>query len=106
MHSDGNELVTQLTGELENFEEIAKYLIPQPGDLPKLRGIDVYGGTLPLNGVVGGDHIIYVDFKQRFDLDARIQRAIEEGTARSRREPEALPERWPASRCSMCRGIG
>ncbi len=66
----------QLTGELANFEEIAKHLIPQPGDLPRLDGIDVYGGTIPLNGVVGGDHLIYVDFKQRFDLEARIQQAL------------------------------
>lgn len=72
-------MVRQLTGELENFEEIAKYLIPQPGDLPRLRGIDIHGGTIPLNGLVGGDHIIYVDFKQRFDLDARIQHGLEHG---------------------------
>ena len=39
----------------------------------------MFGGTLPLNGSVGGDHLIYVDFKQRFDLDARIARAREEG---------------------------
>src|SRR4030095_9232531 len=32
-------------------------------------------GTLPLSGSVGGDHIIYVDFKQRFDLEARITHA-------------------------------
>src|SRR5947207_8944122 len=36
MHSDVSDLVRQLTGELENFEEIAKCLIPQPGDVPKL----------------------------------------------------------------------
>ena len=35
------------------------------------------GKTLALNGMVGGDHIIYVDFKQRFDLEARIARATE-----------------------------
>jgi serine phosphatase RsbU (regulator of sigma subunit) len=35
----------------------------------------VCGKTLALNGIVGGDHIIYVDFKQRFDLEARIRRA-------------------------------
>ena len=29
--------------------------------------------------MVGGDHIIYVDFKQRFDLQARIKRARAEG---------------------------
>jgi len=78
MRSD-RELMKQLTGELANFEEIAKNLIPQPGDLPRLEGIDVYGGTIPLNGVVGGDHLIYVDFKQRFDLEARIQRALSGG---------------------------
>jgi len=79
MPSDVSDLVRQLTGELKNFEEIAEYLIPRPGDVPELRGIDIHGGTLSLNGLVGGDHVIYVDFKQRFDLDARIERALEEG---------------------------
>jgi len=79
MHSDASTLVRRLTGEMENFEDIAKYLIPQPGDLPGLSGIDIHGGTIPLNGLVGGDHIIYVDFKQRFDLQARIQRGVEDG---------------------------
>ena len=79
MQSDASERVRQLTGELENFEEIATYLIPRPGDVPRLRGIDIHGATLPLNGVVGGDHLIYVDFKQRFDLDARIHQGIRDG---------------------------
>ena len=64
-----------LTGELKNFHEIVRYILPLPGEVPTLRGIDVYGGTMPLNGVVGGDHIIYVDFKQRYDLTARIEQA-------------------------------
>jgi len=80
MHSDV-ELVKQLRGELENFEEIAQHLIPKPGDLPQLNGVDVYGGTLALNGMIGGDHLIYVDFKKRFDLEARIARAVEKGRA-------------------------
>jgi len=71
--------LTQLSHELENFEAIAKYLLPKPGDVPQLKGIDVHGGTLALNGVVGGDHIIYIDFKRRFDLPARIDHAIAEG---------------------------
>src|SRR6202043_1509283 len=79
MQSDASERVRQLAGELENFEEIATYLIPRAGDVPRLRGIDIHGATLPLNGVVGGDHLIYVDFKQRFDLDARIRQGIEDG---------------------------
>ena len=77
--SDVNEMLRQLTGELDNFETIAKYLLPQPGDIPTLHGIDVWGGTLPLTGVVGGDHIVYLDFKQRFDLEARIKHATVKG---------------------------
>jgi serine phosphatase RsbU (regulator of sigma subunit) len=73
------ELLRQLTGELDNFEQIAQYLLPQPGDLPRLQGVDVFGGTLALNGTIGGDHLIYVDFKQRFNLPARIEHAVSHG---------------------------
>jgi serine phosphatase RsbU (regulator of sigma subunit) len=78
-HADPDSLLDQLTSELENFESIARFLLPQPGDLPCLRGIDIYGSTLSLNGDIGGDHLIYVDFKQRFDLPARIDEAIAQG---------------------------
>src|SRR5207344_436162 len=73
------DLLKQLRDELGNFEQIAQHLVPKPGDLPRLSGFDVHGGTLALNGVVGGDHLIYVDFKQRFDLDRRIRQAQEKG---------------------------
>jgi serine phosphatase RsbU (regulator of sigma subunit) len=79
MFSYRKEQVIELPGELENFQEIVKHLIPQPGAVPRIHGIDIHGGTLALNGPVGGDHLIFVDFKQRFDLESRIQRAIEEG---------------------------
>lgn len=72
-------LLQQLKGELANFEAIANYLLPQPGDVPRLHGIDVWGGTLPLTGTVGGDHLVYIDFKQRFDLEARIAHASTKG---------------------------
>jgi serine phosphatase RsbU (regulator of sigma subunit) len=94
--SDVSGLLRQLMGELDNFEGIAKYLLPQPGEIPQLHGIDVWGGTLPLTGVVGGDHIIYIDFKQRFDLEARIKRAIE------RKRPEVVEN---LSRCKRAAGI-
>ena len=68
-----------LVRELENFQDIARNILPQPGEVPRLPGIDVWGGSRQLSGSVGGDHIIYVDFKQRFDLDARIRRAREQG---------------------------
>ena len=77
MNQPDVDLLRQLTDELENFEDIAKYLL-QPGEVPRLQGLDVYGSTLALNGIVGGDHLIYVDFKQRFDLQTRIEHAARE----------------------------
>jgi serine phosphatase RsbU (regulator of sigma subunit) len=76
---DRSEELERLIRELDNFQNIAKYLVPLPGDVPRLGGIDVWGGSVQLNGSVGGDHITYIDFKHRFDLQARIDRAREEG---------------------------
>jgi serine phosphatase RsbU (regulator of sigma subunit) len=67
-----------LTGEIENFSDIIGHILPRAGEIPTIAGIEVHGGIIPLRGVAGGDHIIYVDFKKRFDLKARIQRAIAE----------------------------
>ena len=41
--------------------------------------MDIGGQILPLNGIGGGDHLTYVDFKNRYDLDARIEKATEAG---------------------------
>jgi serine phosphatase RsbU (regulator of sigma subunit) len=57
----------------------ARHLAPAPGAVPRIPGIDVYGVTSPLNGVVGGDLITYVNYQDRFDLDARIQSASAQG---------------------------
>ena len=106
---DVSGLLRQLMGELDNFEGIAKYLLPQPGEIPKLHGVDVWGGTLPLTGVGGGDHIIYIDFKQRFDLQARIRHATEKGrperkaaTPPSDQWRSSRPAREPRSRGGTC----
>jgi serine phosphatase RsbU (regulator of sigma subunit) len=77
--TDPAELLEQLTAELDNFQGMARSLLPTPGEVPQLRGMDIYGGTVPLNNVVGGDHLIYCDFKQRFDLEARIAAATDAG---------------------------
>ena len=77
--TDADAELQRLTRELDNFQSIAKYLVPLPGEVPRLNGIDVWGGSMQMNGSVGGDHITYVDFKHRFDLGARIARAREEG---------------------------
>lgn len=74
-----NESVKMLMGELDNFQDMARHLKPSSGENPKLNGIDIYGDIIPLNGIIGGDHIIYVDFKQRYDLNARIQKAKDRG---------------------------
>jgi len=76
---DASAALRKLQRELDLFTDMAVDLLPRPGELPQLESIDVYGGTVPLSGEVGGDHIIYVDFKQRFDLRARIARAEAEG---------------------------
>jgi serine phosphatase RsbU (regulator of sigma subunit) len=62
--------------ELKNFEDIATRIKPLSGEIPKLSGIDIYGESIPYNGIVGGDHIIYIDFNKRYDLDSRIKEAI------------------------------
>lgn len=68
-----------LAAELQNFQDIFRHIVPLPGEIPSINGIDIFGGTIPLNGVVGGDHIIYVDFKKRYDLNARIEVAAKSG---------------------------
>lgn len=70
---------SELASELENFRDIASYLKAQPGDVPVIQGFDIHGESIPCNGILGGDHIIYLDFKKRFDLEARIARAHSQG---------------------------
>ncbi len=61
-----------LQREIERFTEQIKYLVPSLSEIPKLNGIDIYGTTQYLNEVAGGDHIIFIDFNKRYDLEARI----------------------------------
>jgi serine phosphatase RsbU (regulator of sigma subunit) len=82
-------VVHQLTSELANFQELARSLVATPGDIPHVDGIDIFGGTLALSGSLGGDLIIYVDFKDVFDLDARIQHAVDAGRPDLARDLEA-----------------
>ena len=75
--TDVKDSFRKLMDELSNFQDIARYIKPEPGDIPELRGFEIYGETIALNGIISGDHIIYVDFKKRFDLEARIREAQE-----------------------------
>lgn len=58
---------------------LANRLTPSAGAIPCLPGIDIHGMTVPYNGIVGGDLITYVNFRERFDLDARIRAALRNG---------------------------
>ncbi len=71
----------ELVSELDNFEEIARCLNPSAGEIPELDGLDIAGVSIPLGGRIGGDHIIYIDFRKRFDLEARIARAEADNNA-------------------------
>ncbi len=70
-----NKTIDFLKSELENFEEIVSVIKPSSGNLPDLKGFDIFGESIPLNGVAGGDHIIYIDFNKRYDLEKRIEEA-------------------------------
>ena len=55
MFTSDDPALAHLVQELENFQDITRYLIPQPGEVPRLPGIDVWGGTRPLTGAAGGE---------------------------------------------------
>ncbi len=68
-------------------EYLRDRLMPVEGAIPHLQGIDMYGNSIPA-GTVGGDLFEYINFQQRYDIDARIQRALK----RSKEYLEPLPE--------------
>jgi len=48
--------------------------MPVEGAIPHIRGIEMFGNSIPV-GTVGGDLFEYINFEQRYDLEARIQQA-------------------------------
>ena len=69
----------RLVDELRNFEEIAAVIKPSPGSVPRPDGIDICGHSVPCEGRVGGDHVVYIDFNKRYNLPARIADAEASG---------------------------
>lgn len=49
--------------------------MPVEGAIPHVPGIEMFGNSIPA-GIVGGDLFEYLNFRQRYDVDARIQRAL------------------------------
>ena len=65
--------------EIENFVRTVRLIRP-PNPGLQMGQVEVYGDSVFLNGAAGGDHILYVEFDRRYDLDRRIRAAIEDGT--------------------------
>jgi len=65
--------VTRTDSEIDDY--LRKRLMPVEGAIPRIPGIEMFGNSIPA-GTVGGDLFEYINFQQRYDLDARIQRAI------------------------------
>jgi hypothetical protein len=66
---------------------LRKRLKPVEGAIPNLRGIDMHGNSIPASNA-DGDLFEYINFQQRYNIDARIDRAKE----LSREYLEDIPE--------------
>jgi len=72
------ERLARLEQELANFRALMANVHAVPGEL-SLKSIDIHGATFPLDGELGGDHIVIVDFARRYDLDHLIEDAERAG---------------------------
>ena len=55
-------------------EYLRRRLMPVEGAIPQIPGIDMYGNSIPAE-TVGGDLFEYINFEQRYNIDARIANA-------------------------------
>lgn len=55
-------------------EYLRERLMPVEGAIPHIPGIEMFGNSIPVE-TVGGDLFEYINFQQRYDINARIQRA-------------------------------
>src|SRR5215471_7874710 len=73
-------------------EYLRKRLMPVEGVIPHLAGIEMYGNSIPA-GQVGGDLFEYINFQQRYSIDARIARAQRLSTEYLELLPEGMHPR-------------
>jgi len=73
-------------------EYLRQRLMPVEGVIPHLQGIEMYGNSIPA-GTVGGDLFEYINFQQRYDIDARIQRALKKSKDYLEPLPAGVPPR-------------
>jgi serine phosphatase RsbU (regulator of sigma subunit) len=82
---DANENGIVFSSGLDDY--LRKRLKPVEGVIPHLPGIEMYGNSIPAANA-DGDLFEYINFQQRYNIDARIERANE----LSRKYLEPLPE--------------
>ena len=75
-------------------EYLRKRLLPVEGAIPHLAGIEMYGNSMPA-GIVGGDLFEYINFQQRYNIDARIAGALKLSKQYLEPLPAAQPLRNP-----------
>jgi serine phosphatase RsbU (regulator of sigma subunit) len=68
--------VTTPNTDLSIDEYLRERLMPVEGTIPHISGIEMYGNSVPV-GKVGGDLFEYINFQQRYDIDARIRQAVQ-----------------------------
>src|SRR6476469_5766967 len=61
--------------DLSIDEYLRERLMPVEGAIPHIPGIEMYGQAVPVEKV-GGDLFEYINFQQRYDIDARIRQAL------------------------------
>src|SRR5262249_55492396 len=72
-------------------EYLRERLMPVEGVIPHVDGIDMYGDSTPA-GPAGGDLFEYINFQQRYDLDARVRRALELSKEYLQPHPPGAPD--------------
>jgi serine phosphatase RsbU (regulator of sigma subunit) len=70
-----NSVMARVYAEPSIDDYLRKRLMPVEGAIPQVPGIEMYGNSIPV-GTVGGDLFEYINFQQRYDIDARTQRAL------------------------------
>jgi len=69
---DANGKHTVVSSTLDEY--LRKRLKPVEGAIPHLNGIEMYGNSIPAANA-DGDLFEYINFQQRYNIDARIERA-------------------------------
>jgi serine phosphatase RsbU (regulator of sigma subunit) len=69
---DANEHVVTVSSTIDEY--LRKRLKPVEGVIPQLAGIEMFGNSIPAANA-DGDLFEYINFQQRYNIDARIERA-------------------------------